>query len=278
VNHAQARSLLGDYMEGDLATAEHTALDDHLGGCASCRQELRDLRSVVGLVRALPDPQAPVDLAEAVMVRIHAGEGASRMRMILGGLRRVSEPRFVAALAAGVAGLLAWSMLPALNSFLRDPSAAPQVDSTSIELAARPAPTFTAGGPSEPKRRPRVQSRSPAVPIFAGVEMPRRGAAFQGGVAMTSPMIEVDEMDRQLERIWTDPTSVLNRMGTTSPRGDLFARLAQRAARRGQAAELASRLISSPHPMANGLASRFLAASLAEDVQRRESGAFPSLR
>jgi hypothetical protein len=277
VNHAQTRSLLGDYMEGDLATAEHTAVDDHLDGCATCRQELGDLRSVVGLVRALPDPQVPVDLAGAVMARIAAGEGASRMRLISGGVRRITEPRFVAALAAGVAGLLAWSMLPALNSFMQDPSAAPQVDATSIQLAARPAPPFTAGDPTEPIRRPKVQRRLPAVPVLSGVEMPRRGAAFRGGVAPATAVIEIDEIDRQLERIWSDPTSVLNRMGA-SPRGDLFARLAQQAARRGKAAELASRLISSPHPMASGLASRFLAASLAEDVQRREIGAFPSFR
>jgi hypothetical protein len=274
VNHAQVLSLLGDYMEGDLATVEHTSVDEHLDGCASCTQELRDLRSVVGLVRALPDPQPPTDLAGAVMARIEAGEGVSRLRLIPDALRRVAAPRFAAALAAGLAGLLAWSTYPAVFSSTQDPSGAFEIDRGAIQLAARPAPAFTAGDPSEPKRRPSVPGRLPAVPTLSGIELPRRGAAFRGGVSPTTAVIEVDEMDRQLERLWADPTSLLNRLGA-SPRGDLFARLAQRAARNGLAGELASRLLSSSHPMANALVSRFLAASLAEDVQRRQIVAFP---
>jgi hypothetical protein len=274
VNHAQVLSLLGDYMEGDLATAEHTTLDDHLDGCSSCARELRELRTVVGLVCALPDPQPPSDLVGAVMARIEAGEGASRLRLIPGALRRIAEPRFAAAIAAGVAGLLAWSMLATTSSWIPDPSAASEVDRGTLELAARPAAPFPPGGSFEAKRRPSLQGRSPAVQSLAGVEMPRRGAAFRGGVASTTAVIEVDEMDRQLERLWADPTSVLNRLGA-SPRGDLFARLALRAARHGLAGELASRLMSSSHPMANALVSRFLAASLAEDVRRRQIGLFP---
>jgi anti-sigma factor RsiW len=266
VNHARVRSLLGDYMEGDLSTLEHTAVDEHIEGCPSCGQELRDLRTIVGLVRGLPDPRPPDGLADAVMARIAAGEGAPRMRGLAGGLRRVSQPRFAAALAAGVAGLLAWTLLPYLA---RRPEAPDRVDGQAIEIAAAPTPEIAAGDPVELQRRPVARQRSSAVPYLVGVEMPRRAAAFSGGVAPDTPDFDSDEIDRQLERLMIDPNAVLSRMGAGIG-GEHFAQLAQHAARRGRAALLARSLIASSHPMANQLASRFLAASLAEDVQNRQ--------
>ena len=77
------------------------------------------------------------------------------------------------------------------------------------------------------------------------------------------------ELDRQLARLLGDPSAFLARMGPDA-QGERFARLAQHAARRQQAGRVASRLISVPHPLANELVPRFLAASLAADFERRQ--------
>ena len=42
--HPETRNLLGPYVMGALESREEREIEDHLEGCASCREEARDLR------------------------------------------------------------------------------------------------------------------------------------------------------------------------------------------------------------------------------------------
>lgn len=65
---------LSEYVDGELANGERTALEAHLATCAACRATLDDLRRVVSRAKAL-EPRAPqTDLWAGVAKRIGAGQ------------------------------------------------------------------------------------------------------------------------------------------------------------------------------------------------------------
>ena len=64
MNCGQVRTRLGDYLEGDLELSARAQVDEHLGACADCANELQELRSTVALVRTLPDLTVPTDLVD----------------------------------------------------------------------------------------------------------------------------------------------------------------------------------------------------------------------
>lgn len=61
---------LSEYLDGDLATSEVTALERHLEGCESCRAALTELRQVVERARALPVIPSPTDQWPALRARL----------------------------------------------------------------------------------------------------------------------------------------------------------------------------------------------------------------
>ncbi|PYO97928.1 MAG: hypothetical protein DMD60_05580 [Gemmatimonadetes bacterium] len=61
---------LSEYLDGELAPAEQTALEAHLASCDACRTTLEELRRVVTNARALDDRPPAADLWPAVAGRI----------------------------------------------------------------------------------------------------------------------------------------------------------------------------------------------------------------
>jgi hypothetical protein len=61
---------LSEYVDGDLAAAEVSALERHLEGCESCRAAVAELRMVVERARALPDTPVPTDQWTALRARL----------------------------------------------------------------------------------------------------------------------------------------------------------------------------------------------------------------
>ena len=55
MRHEEVRSWLGAYLEGDLGLGQRALVDAHLDSCGACAQELLDLRSMVSVLRSLPD-------------------------------------------------------------------------------------------------------------------------------------------------------------------------------------------------------------------------------
>jgi hypothetical protein len=60
---------LSEYLDGDLAPHERTALEAHLDGCDECRAVLDDLRAVVTTARRLPELPPSRDLWPEVAER-----------------------------------------------------------------------------------------------------------------------------------------------------------------------------------------------------------------
>jgi len=254
VSHRRLRQRLGEYLEGDLGAAERARLDAHLDACPACRAELAELRATVALLRSLPEPASIPDLAPAVMARIEAGD-----RVVRGRFRRLAP----AALAAGLAGA---ALLFASQT--REPAPLPPAPSRNeLAMAAptwpavAPWPGSIAGGAPLRSRRP-FAAPPPAVGQWRPLGADPSGVAPVDAFA-GSPT-ELD-FDLQLEMLLGDPRGFVARMGPDA-RAERFARLAQHAARRGRAADMASRLIAEPHPEAGHLVPRFLAASLAADA------------
>src|SRR2546426_3045288 len=61
---------LSEYLDGELAAPERTALEAHLASCDGCRTTLDELRRVVTNARALDDRPPTADLWPAVAARI----------------------------------------------------------------------------------------------------------------------------------------------------------------------------------------------------------------
>jgi hypothetical protein len=97
MNHEELRERLSAYLEADLDASERARVEEHLSGCPDCRREYRELRHTVDLLRGLPAPDSPPDLADRVIARLRAGEG---------------RPGLVARCHARIAGIaeVPWSM------------------------------------------------------------------------------------------------------------------------------------------------------------------------
>jgi len=256
VNCARVRSHLCDYLEGDLALKARTLFDEHLECCASCALEVRELRSTVGLLRSLPAPQPPAHLASEVMRRIDSGEG--RMRRTPAVIRRVFDPRVVAALAAGLAGFAIV---------------------TSVETSWERAPDVVAVGPATPvvpepeaidlweSSPPTLASSRVVQPRLAAIERtaanrfyrPDLQSAVVGYYGRVDPDLQQLDLDSQLDRAKLDPRGFLRQVNeiTESERLARMAPLVIRAGRRGDAQVLARSLRATSHPLARTLAAEF---------------------
>lgn len=70
---SQVRDLLPDYSVEMLADRQRLAIDQHLGGCAECRAELRALDAVGDLVAEFGVRTPPPGLFNAVRNQIESG-------------------------------------------------------------------------------------------------------------------------------------------------------------------------------------------------------------
>jgi anti-sigma factor RsiW len=110
MNCQAALAQLDDYIDGQLAAGERSALEAHLTGCDACRAELERARSLLARARALPrsvDP--PPEVWAAIRSRITASPTVARI-----GSRpphRLPAPLLI---AAGIALMLLSSALTVL--------------------------------------------------------------------------------------------------------------------------------------------------------------------
>jgi len=243
-------------MEGDLELRLRGQVDEHLHHCASCAAELSELRSTVALLRSLPAPEPPAELASEVMRRIRAGEARPRRSQVVA--RYVFDPRVVAALAAGLAG---FAIL------------------TSVETSWVPAPGTSAVPPKEIAiaRQAPIGSRQAApVNVAAVRSVQPRLAAIERAAANrfyrpdprsmivevyghADPDLQQLDLDGQLNHAKLDPAGFLRQLTQVSEteRRAWIAPLVVRAGIRGDAQVVARRLRDTSHPLAATLAAEF---------------------
>ncbi len=143
----KAKELLSAYLDGEVTEKERHLVEEHLDSCKSCRQELEELRRIVGLVASLPKEAAPEGFAQRTVASLPApGTGApERLRKFL------LRPRWAfasGALATAALILIAMSLLywpgpgvpsvPTLQPVAEVRSAAPETGFVrkGVEVAA----------------------------------------------------------------------------------------------------------------------------------------------
>jgi len=265
VNCARVLSHLGDHLEGDLDLQFRTKIDEHLGRCASCARELSELRSTVGLLRSLPAPQPPAELANEVMRRIDAGEGRAKQTPAV--LRRLLDPRVAAALAAGLAGFAiftsvetSWVQAPELVAVAPTEEAAR--DQKAIEMWETSFPTLATARSVQPRLA--AIERTAANRFYR----PNLQSPVVGFYGRVDPDLQQLDLDGQLDRAKLDPSGFLRQVNQIAEpeRRSRLAPLVVRASRRGDAQIVARRLRATSHPLAKTLAAEF------DQMQSRPAG------
>ena len=210
-----------------------------------------ELARVVALLRSLPEPTSSPDLAQQILARVAAEQSRPRVvHGVFGALRRLSMPQVGGLLAAGIAGLyavvLAPESTPSVLRVIADSGEAPIV----APVPRRPGlirPHYVTAALSQ---------TSVPVPRFR----PER-APIEDSIAA--------RLDHQLNQLMMDPTAFALRLAQLEQPDQFIARLADRAAERGDAAEIAFLVRESPHPLAGLLVDRLLRAQLVASVSPR---------
>jgi hypothetical protein len=271
VNHLPGRKLLHSYLEGEFEAAQQSRIDAHLADCADCAREVRELRETVSLLHSLPDEEAPPRLADDVMDRIAAGEGQPSRLVVA--FRSIAGPSAGLALAAGVAGVLVLSTV----EFSSPGPPGETLRSTPAAVADAAVPG--GGGLGRlPMERREVPVRAPAAPsriaprtvtgppVILDVSSAAAGRSAYFRVdgpqlphEMAPNTLLLDLVDEELDRLLRDPDAFVALMRDISDgeRTRSIARLAARAAARGDQAEVIRRLRAVEHPFGPRLAARF---------------------
>jgi hypothetical protein len=239
-------------------------------------EEERELRAVAQLLRGLSDPQPPDDLVQRVMAEVSRRESGPRViRAAFGRL----EPLVATAVAAGIGTLVLWTameggLFPAgeLRSGLSSgavadaglvPTPAHRVDDASTGYAAparrrlTPLPAFVPGS----QRHTIQQLGLTPSTALRGPE----GIRW----SLTHPVDR--SLDFDLNSLLLDPEAFYAELEQRDAPEGYVARLADRAARRGDAAEVAMILNrrSPDHPQTAVMVDRLLRATIARTLPRR---------
>lgn len=117
MNGETVHQLLGAYLLGGLEPVEARAFEDHLNGCAECRQELEELESLPALLDAVPAADAVALTASGTQPLAPIEPAPQALLVDLSARRRKSRRRWAAVVGAVAAACLAVGFLagPLLN-------------------------------------------------------------------------------------------------------------------------------------------------------------------
>ena len=133
---------LSEYLDGELAGSERTALGAHLASCGNCRATLEELRRVVGRARALDDRLPTADLWPGIAQHIGVVSLAARRAR-----RRLSFTVPQLAAASVALALVSGGAVWLLGGRTHAPTA-----TAVTELGRRPAPLINASAyPTDPR-------------------------------------------------------------------------------------------------------------------------------
>jgi hypothetical protein len=213
-----------------------------LGRNEDPRHDAAEIDAVVSLLRSLPDPEPSSDLTARIMRRV--AEVESRPRLVRAFFGRPSTSNVAAALAAGIAcaavGLHLQPPTPPGPAPLRVAKVGPS-DSRPLGPAFEPRAVQFSGSPPE------------ALPV-----LPTAGSQ--------SASLLDRRLDVQLNELQLDPHAFFRRLERVQERDRFVHRLAERAARRGDAAQVALNVRTVSHPLAQPVVDELLHASLIRQV------------
>jgi anti-sigma factor RsiW len=257
MNHDELCERLSAYLEADLEASERAQIEEHLSGCPDCRREYRELRHTVDLLRRLPAPDPPLDLADRVIARLRAGEGrpglVARCQAWIAPIAETpwSTPVAAVAVALGVLGIVRGVDVSSEFPPWDRSESRPQVEiasETPEELPARPV------------RETRLMGAS-AEPSPVEVVSPMRDCLRAGGPSRSAagPGDPCEHWDSWMVGLGMRdaPAFVVEVEALPAPeRARIVARIRDFATRSGSAPLLAGTLRSARDPRAARLANR----------------------
>lgn len=228
-------------------------------------EEAREIEAIVSLLRSLPDPEPEPDLTRRVMQRVLEVEAKPRLLRPI--FVRTAAPRVAAVLAAGIAcAALGVGLQAALRS-----STGPVAEVTTN----RPI----SGRALRAAQIPRGVAQRNQLLIASALPDARAAALFSGSpsnaamrafpVAAPAPNLLDRRLDAQLNELQLDPHAFFRRLERVQERDRFVQRLAERAARRGDATQVALNVRAVAHPLARPMVDQFLHASLVRQVADR---------
>ena len=274
-------------------TDPHTRAPEGTAEAAHAREE-RELRAVAALLRGLPDPEPPAGLADRIVARAAERDARSKVIRLLRPLR---QPAFAGALAAGLGCLAILTSLEGSPLATTSTAIASEPERLRPSVARRVSSVTTADASAARLSRPVVPSFASAavidsrLPTFADPQLPGFGAApiaapqpvalpSAGAQARTTTRSTASErgallqdrrLDRQLNHLMLNPTAFAERLDGIRDSERFFARLADRAARRGDAVDiaLALRQQAARDARTDWMVERMLRAALVQEVGQR---------
>lgn len=169
MNHSDVQTRMADYLDGELALDERALVDAHMDACESCAGDLSELHATIALLRSLPTPEPPPDLADNVIARIRAGEDGSAWQEFLDTVAawltpaRLVIPATALAAAAGVLLVSEGQFANIATTPIAPRSAAPvarsEAPARSVTAQRVPVP-FERAVPAAPVAPPSAPSES----------------------------------------------------------------------------------------------------------------------
>jgi hypothetical protein len=228
-------------------------------GSADDPDARQELARLVALLRSLPEPESAPDLSARVLAYVAQQESKPRVVRMLS-----SRPGSALLVAASVAALFAVTFAPETTpSVLRD---------TEVRRPTAPVP-YASMQPTRPRRRPIVvqpqwvvhtSSQTPSV-----MQAPPAAGPRAMGFYVPADQAFDHGLDHQLNQLMMNPTAFAQQLERVAQPNRVIARLARRAAERGDAPEIALRVRDSEHPLAGVLTERMLHATLVTEVRPR---------
>lgn len=231
----------------------------------------QETERIVALLRNLESPEADPERADRVIRAL--AEQATRpnvLRAAFGAARLVSRPPVALALAAGMAGLLAIAVAPGTLPFLQSAdeaaTATTPATGTPERVATNPLDTPVRSEPIRRRTTPVIRPQLVNVSGFSSSSVSPGPDRYDRAPYESS----YDRgLDRQLNQLMIDPHAFAVRLETIGQRDRFIARLAERAAERGDAPEIALRVRQSRHPLAVRLVDRLLRSTFVATVSPR---------
>ena len=223
---------------------------------------IEEERRLNELLKTLPEPEPPAHLTSHVMARIQAYE--VRPRGIRGFLQGLAPMRTAAVLAGGLA---TWMFLVGAPYDLGGTGPSQE------QRVAAPEPSLRRTAAQNPQpRRP----SSPHYAVSAGALVSPAGF-FPGPPQRPAPILAAQRvlppldrrLDRQIDHLLHNPDAFFRRFARIREGDRYLERLANRSARRGDAAHIGLRVRAIQHPLAPQVSERFLRAPLIPAAARR---------
>jgi anti-sigma factor RsiW len=266
MNHDELCERLSAYLEADLEARERVRIEEHLRECPACRREYRELRHTVDLLRGLPSPDPPSDLADRVIARLRAGEGRpGLMARCQARIARFADtpwstPVAAVAVALGVLGIVRGVDVSSEFPGWKGSESPPQLEMVAETPPQPPARSERATRPTRPVGT--SAEPSPVEVVSPMLECLRAGGPSRSVAGPGDPCEHWDSWMVGLG-MRDAPAFVVEVEALPAPeRARILARIRDFATRSGSAPVLARTLRSAKDPRAASLANRIERASV----------------